>query len=114
MAYSQRPLNFEPGTKWAYCNVGIDTLGRVIEVASGQTYETFLKERLFDPLGMADTTFYPSPAQLERTALTYDLKDGKLVASATPLIGASLGCEVSRSRPAACTRRPPTWRSSTG
>ena len=62
MAYSQRPLNFEPGSKWAYCNVGIDTLGRVIEVVSGQPYETFLKERLFDPLGMADTTFYPSPA----------------------------------------------------
>ncbi len=91
MAYSQRPLDFEPGSKWAYCNVGIDTLGRVIEVASGQSYETFLKERLFDPLGMADTTFYPTPAQLERTALTYNVKDGKLVASATPLIGASSG-----------------------
>ena len=93
MAYSQRPLTFEPGSKWAYCNVGIDTLGRVIEAASGQTYETFLKERLFDPLGMPDTTFYPSPAQLERTALTYDLKDGKLVASGTPLIGAASGAK---------------------
>ena len=61
IAYSQRPLNFEPGSKWAYCNAGIDTLGRVIEVASGQSYETFLKERLFDPLGMADTAFYPCP-----------------------------------------------------
>ena len=71
MAYSQRPLDFEPGSKWAYCNVGIDTLGRVIEVASGQSYETFLKERLFDPLGMADTTFYPTPEQLERTAVIY-------------------------------------------
>src|SRR5262249_47595854 len=44
MAYSQRPLNFEPGSKWAYCNVGIDTLGRIIEVASGKSYEAFLKE----------------------------------------------------------------------
>jgi CubicO group peptidase (beta-lactamase class C family) len=93
MAYSQRPLNFEPGSKWAYCNVGIDTLGRVIEVASGQSYEAFLKDRLFDPLGMTDTTFYPSPAQLERTALTYSAKDGKLQASAAPLIGASSGAK---------------------
>ncbi len=93
MAYSQRPLTFEPGSKWAYCNVGIDTLGRLIEVASGQSYETFLKERLFDPLGMADTTFYPSAAQLERTALTYDVKDGKLVAAGNPLIGASSGAK---------------------
>lgn len=71
MAYSQRPLDFEPGSKWSYCNVGIDTLGRVIEVVSGRPYEGFLKERLFDPLGMIDTTFYPTPEQLERTASTY-------------------------------------------
>src|SRR5262249_7463189 len=39
IAVSQRPLDFEPGTKWAYCNLGIDTLGRVIEVVSGESYE---------------------------------------------------------------------------
>ena len=115
MAYSQRPLNFEPGSKWAYCNVGIDTLGRVIEVASGQPYETFLKERLFDPLGMADTSFYPSPAQLERTALTYNVKDGKLEASASPLIGAQLRVPGTRSPPVASySTAPATWPSSTG
>src|SRR5712691_1969025 len=53
-AVSQRPLNFEPGSKWAYCNAGIDVLGRVIEVASGMTYEDFLKKRIFDPLAMND------------------------------------------------------------
>src|SRR5439155_7494509 len=43
IAFSQRPLDFEPGSKWAYCNAGIDTLGRVIEVVSGQSYEDFLR-----------------------------------------------------------------------
>ncbi|HEY1379051.1 MAG TPA: serine hydrolase domain-containing protein, partial [Gemmataceae bacterium] len=52
LAISQRPLEFEPGSKWAYCNQGIDTLGRIIEVVSGQSYEDFLRTRLFEPLGM--------------------------------------------------------------
>jgi CubicO group peptidase (beta-lactamase class C family) len=43
LAQSQRPLDFEPGSKWAYCNAGIDALGRIIEVASGQPYEDFLR-----------------------------------------------------------------------
>jgi CubicO group peptidase (beta-lactamase class C family) len=93
MAYSQRPLDFEPGSAWAYCNTGIDTLGRVIEVVSGQSYEAFLKERLFDPLGMVDTTFYPAPEQLERTALTYARKDDKLVPAGVPLIGPPAGAK---------------------
>ena len=71
MAFSQRPLDFEPGSKWSYCNTGIDTLGRIIEVLSGQSYESFLQQRIFDPLGMSDTTFYPSTEQLKRTAMTY-------------------------------------------
>jgi CubicO group peptidase (beta-lactamase class C family) len=86
MAFSQRPLDFEPGTKWAYCNPGIDTLGRLIEVVSGQSYEDFLRKRIFEPLGMADTTFYPSREQLERTPPLYGKKDGKLVATTNPLI----------------------------
>ena len=47
---SQRPLDFPPGSKWSYCNAGIDTLGRIIEVVSGQPYEVFLGERIFKPL----------------------------------------------------------------
>jgi CubicO group peptidase (beta-lactamase class C family) len=60
MAMSQRPLNFEPGTRWSYCNSGIDTLGRLIEVVSGRSYEEFLTQRIFEPLGMKDTTFRPN------------------------------------------------------
>src|SRR3974377_2205612 len=87
LAYSQRPLDFEPGSKWSYCNTGIDTLGRVIEVVSGKSYEDFLRERFFEPLGMKDTTFYPTDTQLERLAQMYDRKEGKLVAAGHPLIG---------------------------
>ena len=78
MAFSQRPLDFEPGSKWAYCNAGIDTLGRVIEMVSGVSYEEFLKKRVFDPLTMSDTTFYPTAAQLSRLAVTYNRVNGKL------------------------------------
>src|SRR4029079_864201 len=79
MAYSQMPLEFEPGTSWAYCNMGIDVLGRLIEVASGQSYEAFLQKRIFGPLGMEDTTFYPSKEQLERAAEAGMKRDGKLI-----------------------------------
>jgi CubicO group peptidase (beta-lactamase class C family) len=87
LAVSQRPLDFEPGSRWAYCNSGIDTLGRVIEVVSGQSYEDFLARRIFEPLGMHDTTFRPSNEQFGRLAGMYGIKDGKLVSTAGALIG---------------------------
>jgi CubicO group peptidase (beta-lactamase class C family) len=83
---AKQPLEFEPGTKWAYCNTGIDTLGRIIEMVSGQSYETFLKERIFRPLGMKETTFYPSQIQLDRTAAVYDRQDRRLVPSVNLII----------------------------
>jgi CubicO group peptidase (beta-lactamase class C family) len=91
MAFSQRPLDFEPGSKWLYCNPGIDTLGRVIEVVSGQSYEDFLKKRVFDPLEMKDTTFYPTKEQLQRVPPIYNKKDGKLVAAENPVTGPPTG-----------------------
>lgn len=87
LAMSQRPLDFEPGSKWAYCNSGIDTLGRVVEVVAGQAYEQFLQARIFAPLGMKDTAFYPSPAQLERLAELCDRKEGKLLGVGYQLLG---------------------------
>ncbi len=79
VAVSQLPLRFEPGTKWEYSNSGIDVLGRIVEVASGQGFEAFLKARVFDPLGMADTTFYPTADQAKRVAVLHDKRDGKAV-----------------------------------
>jgi len=93
MAVSQRPLDFEPGSKWAYCNAGIDVLGRIIEVASGMSYEDFLKKRVFDPLGMTDTTFYPTQNLLGRAAPTYDRKDGKLVVAANAILATPPGAK---------------------
>ena len=93
LAYSQRPLEFEPGSKWSYCNTGIDTLGRIIEVLSGQSYEAFLKQRIFDPLGMSDTTFYPTAEQLKRTAMTYDRKKDELKPVVNSIIGPPQGAQ---------------------
>ena len=57
-ALGAAPLDFQPGTEWAYSGLaGIDTLGRIVEVASGLTFDEFLRQRLFEPLGMKDTTF---------------------------------------------------------
>lgn len=86
LVFSQRPLEFEPGTKWAYCNPGIDTLGRLIEVKSGMSYEAFLQKRLFDPLGMRDSTFYPDAKQMERAAGLYEKKGDKLIAAGNPIV----------------------------
>jgi len=71
MAYAQQPLRFPPGSKWEYCNSGINTLGRIVEVVSGQKIEKFFQRRIFDPLGMKDTTFWPTPRQAKRLAKSY-------------------------------------------
>ena len=76
---SQQPLNYEPGLMWKYCSSGMDVLGRVIEVVSGKTYEDFLQERVFQPLAMRDTTFYPDAEQRARLAQAVVQKDGQLV-----------------------------------
>src|SRR5579883_755356 len=70
-SYAMTPLMFEPGTKYQYSNAGINTAGRIIEVVSGMPYEEFLDRRLFEPLGMKDTTFWPNEPQLTRLAKSY-------------------------------------------
>ena len=86
---SQRPLEYEPGLKWSYCNAGIDTLGRIVEVVAGKPFEEFLEERLFVPLGMFDTTFYPNDEQLQRLAALYESKNGELRPTGFQLLGPS-------------------------
>jgi CubicO group peptidase (beta-lactamase class C family) len=70
-SYAITPLLFEPGSKYQYSNAGINTAGRIIEVVSHMSYEDFLQKRLFDPLGMKDTTFWPNKEQLHRLAKSY-------------------------------------------
>jgi CubicO group peptidase (beta-lactamase class C family) len=79
MAYAREPLFFAPGAKWNYSNSGINTLGRIVEVAGGKPFAEFLDERILRPLGMRDTTFWPSPEQQQHLAKSYKRsKDGKL------------------------------------
>jgi CubicO group peptidase (beta-lactamase class C family) len=70
-SFAAEPLNFQPGTSYSYSNEGIDTAARIIEVVSGMAYEKFMQQRLYDPLEMKDTTFWPSAEQLTRLAETY-------------------------------------------
>ena len=76
--YAKAPLRFDPGTKFAYSNAGIATAGRIVEVVSGMPYEKFLEDRLFRPLGMKDTFFFPDEARLGRIAVYYRFEGGKL------------------------------------
>jgi CubicO group peptidase (beta-lactamase class C family) len=73
----------QPGTKWIYSQIGYAALGRIIEVCSGKSYEQFLDERLFQPLGMKDTYFFLPAAKRGRLAVLYTLDDtGKLARAA--------------------------------
>ena len=76
--YAGRTLAFAPGSKWQYCQSGINTLGRIVEVVSGQSFPEFLQKRLLDPLGMKDTGFYLTDAQLARLAKSYALTNDTL------------------------------------
>lgn len=64
-------LKFEPGSAYQYSNCGINAAGRIIEVVSGKSYEQFMQERLFTPLGMKDTVSIPNAEQLGRLATSY-------------------------------------------
>ncbi len=68
---SQQPLLHEPGSRWKYSSGGINVLGRVVEVISGQRFEVFIEERILHPLGMSDTTFFPPESNLDRVAKSY-------------------------------------------
>jgi CubicO group peptidase (beta-lactamase class C family) len=68
--WAQLPLLFEPGAEWNY-SVSTDVLGRVVEVASGQTLDRFFAERIFEPLGMTDTSFWAADADHDRLAALY-------------------------------------------
>jgi CubicO group peptidase (beta-lactamase class C family) len=68
----QVPLEFQPGSRWTYSpGAGFDTLGRIVEIVSGQSLDQFLRQRIFDPLGMKDTSFNISDAQRPRAATMY-------------------------------------------
>ena len=70
-SHAMSPLQTEPGTKYEYSNAGTNTAGRIIEVLSGMPYDDFMRTRLFEPLGMNETSFVPTDEQVARLAKTY-------------------------------------------
>jgi CubicO group peptidase (beta-lactamase class C family) len=71
-ALGDAPLDFQPGTDWAYSGLaGIDTVARIVEVASGLTFDEFLRQRIFEPLGMLDTGFNVPPERAARVVTLY-------------------------------------------
>ena len=76
---AQLPLYFQPGERWYYSYAN-DVLGRVVEVASGESLEAYMDANIFTPLGMEDTTFFPDAAMLEDAATLYTHNgEGELV-----------------------------------
>jgi CubicO group peptidase (beta-lactamase class C family) len=84
-AFATKPMQFEPGSKWQYCQTGINSLGRIIEVVSGKHYQDYLDEKIFKPLGMTDTTFYPSAELQKRIATSYKAENGQLTPTVVSL-----------------------------
>jgi CubicO group peptidase (beta-lactamase class C family) len=76
-AWAAQPLLFQPGAEWNY-SVATDVLGRVVEVASGQTLDEFFSARILGPLGMTDTGFWVDEADMGRVAALYTPGAGAL------------------------------------
>jgi len=86
--YVGKPVKFEPGSKWAYCQSGINTAARIVEVASGESFDRFVERRLTTPMGMKDTTFYLTDDQLPRLATSYRKGDeGELKKATLRILG---------------------------
>jgi CubicO group peptidase (beta-lactamase class C family) len=84
LAALDMPLAFEPGERWEY-GINIDWAGRMVEAVSGQNLEAYMRENIFAPLGMHDTTFMPTDEQMSRAAQIHGRKpDGSLEPAALP------------------------------
>jgi CubicO group peptidase (beta-lactamase class C family) len=82
---TEAALEFQPGARWAYSPVaGLDICNRIVEVVTGKAFNEFIQERLFRPLGMKETVYWPTPAQRERLVTAYTLTNGKLTKNPDP------------------------------
>ena len=70
-----QPLLFNPGERWEY-SLGVDVLGRLVEVVSGMPLDEFFRKRVFEPMGMKDTYFYLPQEKLSRLAVAYGIFEG--------------------------------------
>jgi len=92
-AMAELPMQAQPGERWIY-GYNVDILGAIVEVASGMPLDAFLKERIFDPLGMADTHFYLPLEKADRLATVYSATVDGLVEAAPSGASASQGAYV--------------------
>ena len=84
-ALAAAPLEFQPGTRWAYsAQAGFDALARVVEVVSGLPFDQFTRQRLFDPLGMKDTFFYPAEGNPRMVTRYTRSPEGNLLKQTNP------------------------------
>jgi CubicO group peptidase (beta-lactamase class C family) len=74
--FRDRPLEFEPGEKWAYSNSGYLLLGYLVEKVSGQSYAAFVQENIFTPLGMQHSGYDSNSALIARRASGYARRPG--------------------------------------
>jgi CubicO group peptidase (beta-lactamase class C family) len=82
---SKTPLDFQPGSRWTYSPLaGFDTLARVVEVVSGQAFDRFTRERIFQPLGMRESFFHPGDERWPRVVTAYHREDGTLKKTENP------------------------------
>jgi CubicO group peptidase (beta-lactamase class C family) len=87
------PLSFQPGTVWEYSPAfGFDTLGRIVEIVSGLRLDQFLRQRVFEPLGMSDTSFAQPAEKLSRVATVYE-RSATGLRPATPIAALGLSTD---------------------
>jgi CubicO group peptidase (beta-lactamase class C family) len=94
---ARQPLWFTPGTAWEY-GLNTDVLGYLIEVASGKPLDRYLREFVFDPLGMVDTTFHVPDAKRDRLAAVYQPVAGggiRRMPDDPPVVKGNLQCSPS-------------------
>jgi CubicO group peptidase (beta-lactamase class C family) len=72
----QAPLRYDPGEQWMY-SLSTDVCGALVEAISGQPFDRYLQENIFDPLGMKDTSFFVAPEKVERFAANYQREPDK-------------------------------------
>jgi len=79
-------LEFQPGSRWSYSpQAGFDTLGRIVEITSGMPFDQFLRQRVFEPLGIREAAFYPTPELLPRLVTAYQLDPkGRMAKNTNP------------------------------
>ena len=81
------PMQYEPGAKWSYTQSGINVASRIVEIVSGMPFDAFLQQRIFDPLGMKSTTFYPGRKPEAHLVTAYKKNSATGALEAAPRLG---------------------------